>query len=295
MNIAIKPDFGAIPAPFLRAIEHDAYDPGESDFTVTQIIGPPQQTALRSNDDNEELPKGQYAGFMAVLGTAVHAMLETHVKASEGEEAEERLYGRFLGVLVGGQYDLYEGAIKRLTDYKVTAFVPDTVKEEHFKQAQLNGLLACQNGKPVEDLCIFYLMRDWSAGRAKFDPRYAQTPFVPFVFKYNELLAREYMTTLLKDHISARGGKTRDCTQQEQWASDSQWACKKPANKKARKLYDTEEEAKEGLKAGEIIEERKATKTFCEDYCGFKHCCPQYARESGFNMAPARQDDDPSR
>lgn len=270
-------DFNAVPPPITRALLADNYSKGDSEFSVTQLLGPPQRTWLA--EQNAPLERGIYANYLALMGSAIHAEFEQHVRPEEEEMAEVRLFLEIDGVKVSGQFDFYQGKLRRMTDYKNTAGQQDDVKQAHFDQGHMNSYLAEEHKLPVDDICICYIQRDWSESRSVNVPNYRETPITPIIYPYNREYALEKFRTCIADHRAAKAGNPRPCTMEEQWAKPDTFACKKPQNSRARKLHETEEEAKADLKPGEVIERRKAVKTFCESYCGYKHCCKQYQRE----------------
>jgi hypothetical protein len=280
----------SFPSPFVRALANDAYSREGSDFTVTQLCGPPQRTYLE-HKGHTTVSSSAYQSFMALLGTAVHNILEANVKVEEGELAEIRNYETFVVAdkewVVSGKFDFYESTT--LFDYKVTGGIQEQCKPEHYNQVFMNSLLAEANGITVNHCGVVYMQRDWSYLRSTLDPSYPSTPFKIFVHDYDKSYAKEVMKTKLAEHVAAAMGNPRDCTLDEQWRKSSKWALKKPDGKRARKLVETYFEAEEEKKPGEIIEERKGEPTYCLHYCGYSNVCPQFLRElqaSGATVLP---------
>ena len=269
----------SLPAPFARALAADEYSKGASDYTVTQLVSPPQRTWLSSN--SEEV-RDEYASFMALLGTAIHSILEKYSRPEQGELAEIRNYAKIKvlnqEVTISGQMDYW--ADNCLYDYKATGGVQEKAKDEHYKQVQMNAWLAIQNGISCEYVGVVYFQRDWKYMQSKVDPSYPKTPIKVFVHPYDAEYAEKLINQTVLEHHSAALGSPRECSKEEQWAKDDTFAVKKPDAKRARRVYDSMAEAEEDLKSGEIIERRAGEKTFCNSFCGFAHCCPQFKKES---------------
>ena len=273
--ISFQQQILSFPSPFARALSTDKYSKGNSQFSVTQLLSPPQRTFLKLRHHEINSP---YGGMMALLGTAIHNILEQNVRPELGERAEERLFTEFIGVKVSGQIDFYENAT--IMDYKVTGGIQEAAKREHYLQVQMNGLLARRNGWEVNNVGVMYFQRDWKQLQSLNNPGYPKTPFKSFVHPFEEEEALEAFQTTVSDHLAASLGKPRDCSKSEKWQKPDTYAVMKPGASRASRVYDSLSEAEDALKAGQIIQTRSSERTYCEHFCGLKHCCPQYRRES---------------
>lgn len=269
----------SFPNPFIRALSKSKYEKGESLFSTTQLISPPQRTWLAKSYEKQE---SAYTMFHALMGTAIHSILEDNVDTENGEVAEERLhYLYFLGdegIPISGQMDFYEN--NTVFDYKNTAGFQDKMKEEHYQQVQINGWLAKKNGYEVDHVSVVYIQRDWSYMRSTVDPTYPQTPFAIYVAPYDDEFATKLLAKTVEDHWKAHKGSPRPCTPEEQWERPSVYAIMSPGAKRASKLCDTLAEAEELKKPNQIVEKRKGEKVFCSSFCGYSHCCKQFKEES---------------
>jgi len=275
MNPSFEDQLQSFPSPFIRAMQNNAYAKGDSQFSVTQLIGPPQRTWLGTKHEKIETA---YSSFAAFLGTAMHAVLEANVDTEQGEVAEERMHAVLCGAKVSGQLDLWE---KRcLSDYKTTRSSQDAMKPDHYTQVQANGYLATLNGYVVEHVAVVYIQMDWSYMQSTLNPNYPQSPFRTFVEDYNETVAIDFFNRAIPEHQAALAGKPRPCTREEKWQKDDAFALMKPGAKRASKVCSTRAEAEELLKPGQYIQERPGERTFCTNFCGFKDHCPQFRIES---------------
>jgi hypothetical protein len=272
-----KPNLMSFPAPFVRALENDRYNAGDSKFTVTGLISPPQRTWLAMHNEKHEDP---YSKFLALLGTAVHKILEENVDESLGEFAERRM---FMDVSMGGvdfkvsgQIDFYEPTT--VFDYKITGGVVDRMKPEHYHQVQMNAYLAVKNGVRVDNVGVVYVQRDWSHLQSTLNPGYPQTPFKIFIHPYEEKEAIHDFGVTIADHFAASLGNPRECTADEQWAKPDTYALMKPLAKRASKVCASYAEAETEKKPGQFIQVRKGDRLYCDSFCGFGYCCPQHQK-----------------
>lgn len=274
----ISRELHSFPSPFARAIMRDHYDGGTSMFSVTTLISPPQRTWLKTQGEEIRSP---YGTFAAMLGTAMHHIIEQNIDEAAGEIAERRLYTDITvdgkPISVSGQIDHWEN--RTLSDYKLTGGVQDKMKNPHFLQVQMNGLLAELNGIPVDFVSVIYVQKDWSHLRSTFDPNYPQTPFKVYVHPFDRELATRTFQTTTTDHWNAKQGKPRLCTPDEQWRKPTTYALMKPHAKRASKVCDTRGEAEENIKPKQVIVERPGEATYCLHFCGFAHLCQQFKRE----------------
>ena len=97
----------------------------------------------------------------------------------------------------------------------------------------------------------------------------------------------EYIAGRVKLHQDAEyerltGGDLPLCSDLERWARPSTWAVKKIVNKRAMRVFSSQEEAQRYFDANKLdskhcIEERKGKNVRCEgDYCGVARWCDQY-------------------
>ena len=97
----------------------------------------------------------------------------------------------------------------------------------------------------------------------------------------------QYISERVKLHQDAEyerltGGSLPPCSDLERWARPSTWVVKKIANKRAMRVFDSEEKAQQyfqdnGLDNKHCVEERKGKTGRCEgDYCGVARWCDQF-------------------
>lgn len=268
------------------ALAADNYSKEGSDFTTTEILKPPQITMLAAQ--HEPIARPLYQGFMALLGTGVHAALEQAGTANIKDLIlEKRFFHTFEidgeKVKLGGKPDyLWNGIINDFKLVLTTGAPSGKPKPEHYWQGQFNSYLAAKDGHDMRLASVEYIFRDWTYSRAKYSKSYPQEPRRTFVFDVLPMDEIEkQIIRRLTEHVRAKRGKSRPCTRDEKWQHDDLWALKKPTAKKARKLCHSAEEAGRLKKTGEIVEFRQGACVRCDGWCEYAHVCPQKQREDG--------------
>ena len=93
-----------LPDTFYQAVKNDKYDKGDADYSVSELISPPQITILKQRHD-KELEEDVCNMIWALLGKAVHHILE--IADNKDAITEERIFLEIAGRKVSGQTDLY--------------------------------------------------------------------------------------------------------------------------------------------------------------------------------------------
>jgi hypothetical protein len=265
-----------LPAPIVRAVERDPYNRGRSDFTVTQLVGPPRLRVLRKRH-SAEISEDVADRIYSLIGQSVHTILER--AAMEGALAEKRLYMDIDGYTIGGQLDHYVFIEGVLSDYKVTSQLADLEKPDWLMQLNFLALLLAHNGYAVHKLEIAAIFRDWSKTRAKADPDYPQLPVALAPFP---LWTQDHALSELKERIRIHVEAESElplCTDEERWYRAAQWAVVKPGNKKATALHPLRGMAEaDAANRGKqyIVEQRPGVNVRCENYCEAADFCTQW-------------------
>lgn len=284
-----------LPEPLVRAIQafekdyRDSYGTygsnNQSDYSVTDLLTPPQLLHLKREHD-DELSEDVLDRIYALLGHSVHHILElAEDQFDTNTMAEVRFYGEVLGVNISGKIDRYEKIAKRLEDWKVCSVWEHVngLKPEREQQLNILAWLMRENGYEVDELQINSLYRDWSINQAKSNGDYPQTQFSTHTVKCwdNEDVLR-FIEGRVRLHEKEH---PRDCTLDEQWAKPTQYAVMKKGNKRASKLHSSlaDAQAHAADLGNASVEMRLGEKTRCEKYCLVRDVCPQYAKETGVN------------
>jgi len=284
-----------LPESLVSAVRNDPYSPGDSDITVTSLIGPPQIRVLNKKHA-DEIEEDAIDRIWSLLGQAVHTILE---RADDLAIKEKRLYADIAGWKVGGQLDrlayLPDGTLE---DYKVTSAWTHVFGNKIEWEQQLNclALLLFINGYPVKRLQVTAIYRDWSKSKALQDKGYPQAQVgmlkIPM---WSHEKAIQYIHGRVLIHQDADDGEVLPCTDKERWLRGTTWAVMKKGRKRALRVYPTREQCvawcyehghvlkakgKESLANNITIEHRPGTYMRCESYCSVAKFCPQWRRKN---------------
>lgn len=282
-----------VPDAIMNFQASDKYSRGQASYSVTQLIDAPQIRLLREKH-GEEIEVDVSERLWALLGTAIHAVLEEH--SGEGETPEERLYAEVQGVTISGQIDVQraDGNTLAVEDYKTTSvWAVMNGKQEWELQLNVYAWLAEKvKGIPVTKAAVVAIMRDWSKAESKRTPDYPASPIQVVEIpvwpmeereRYiNERVAHQF----LAETNAAMGLPLPPCSDQERWLKPPKYAIVKEGNSRATKVCDTLEEAEKLLvqmnqsKGRYVIQERPATPIRCaEDYCQVARWCGQWQQQ----------------
>ena len=260
----------SLPQPIEDAVKYDWYD-SHNTISATSLLKPPRQNILQSKHF-EEIEEDVSERLWALYGHAVHSILEKHY--AENSLQEERLTVEIGGKIVSGKIDLYNGTLKKLSDYKFQSVWKWRMDEWDQIEEQLNiyAYILESNRFPVKEIEAIMLFRDWSKTES-IKSGYPDSPIKTKKLNLWDFDKRE------KFILSKLSETDRDCTRSERWERGECWAIYKGDNKKAFKLHDTLPEAEkhiEELGKGYSIVHRPGKSIRCEDYCNVKNFCPQY-------------------
>ena len=280
------------PLALVKAVENDSYSKGRADRSVTGLLAPPRQAALKDiheDDLTEDVADRTYA----LYGQLIHLLLERAGEQDRNALTEERMFTEVEGWTISGQTDTItlteeEGWV--VSDYKfVTAhkFKRDYSGElvmppEYERQLNMYGHLLRENGFKVEGLKIVAIYRDWSKMEARRDGTYPQLGAETHDVKlWSAAEAREFMAERVRLHQAAENDLP-ECTDEDRWAKPDKYALMStPTSVRARKLFDTEVSAvtwayENKIKEGWVVEHRPGVNTRCENYCLVSEYCEQF-------------------
>jgi hypothetical protein len=265
-----------LPQPLVAAVTNDGYSKGDADISVTELLSPPRQTALKKLH-SDEIEEDASERIFSLLGQVIHGILE---RATTEGVAERRLSIEVGGWTVSGGMDLYnEGGI--LSDYKfVTAykFKGGVAPKEYEEQLNCYAEILRSNQHPVTCLQIVAILRDWSKLEAARDPEYPQTQviIVP-VPLWEPERARRFISDRVVLHQQARLTLPL-CSHDDRWAKPDTFAVTKQGAKRASRVYENEDEAvaHAAQDAKLFVSKRPGSNTRCEHYCAVAKYCTQF-------------------
>ena len=273
-----------LPEPLVQAVTRHPHDRVEGRISVSELVQPPQLRKL-TIDHRDEIVEDAADRIWSLLGTLLHGVLERNAKGLKNTIAEEELTTEVLGWTVVGHYDLSEMILEGewLTDWKLTSIwaIKDGIKPEWEQQLNCYAELIRRAGRPVDHLQIVAVGRDWSKSKARYDKDYPQQQVKVFAVPlWPTEEASRFLEERVRLHQEAEKGQYGDCTADERWARQDQWAVMKKGQKRAVRLYDTEASAMRHVGDDKTltIVPRPGESVRCESYCPVNKWCSQYAR-----------------
>lgn len=277
-----------LPEPFVMFEEANKYSRGGAEISVTSLIDSPQIFRLKEQY-SEELEEDVADRIFSILGTAVHAILET--AEAPDTIVEERLYAEFGGKLIGGQIDLqtlHKNGTRTLTDYKTTSaatlrYNPEG-KREWINQLNLYAAIARANHFDISGIEVVAIIRDWSAARTHYT-NYPQHPVVKIALPL-------WRPTECLDYIMGRVAchnlPQSECTDEEMWKRDGKVKVYELTQKgtpktRATRVFSNMTDAEMfSLELGKpaTIVETEAEYLRCDRYCEVAQFCEQKNRRN---------------
>ena len=284
-----------LPDTLLNAVKDDEYDKGDSVLSVTQLISSPRIVLLQ-NLNADHMTADVVDRVPALLGTAVHKIIEKGSKDLANHIVEERLFATINGWKISGAVDLQidngDGTWE-INDYKVTSVysVMDD-KVEWIQQLNCYAWLAGWiHGRKVTKLKIIAILRDWQRRQAELKPDYPASQVVAVdIPLWSEADQEKFIFERVRLHQEAiksvdKGESLPYCTNEERWLRGETWAVMKEGRKSAIKLYEIQADAyghAEGLGSGHYVEHRPGSPIRCAgNYCMVSAWCRQYQEELG--------------
>jgi len=277
-----------VPETLMALATKEYYSKGKADFSVTEIISPPQIQRLRKKY-HEQIEQDVSDMLWSLLGSALHVVAERG--QTQNHITEERLHVEIDGVVLSGAIDLQKttesGII--ITDYKFTSAW--AIRQDKFEwEAQQNiyaWLVSKAKNETVSGVQICALIRDWSRRDASQKADYPPAPIQVLELPLWPLEKTEaYIRERLEAHRNAKvaddwGDALPECTEEERWIRTTQYAVKREGRKTAVRVLDDLKEA-EALAEKEkgFVEIRKGESIRCtNNFCGVNQWCSQYQKE----------------
>lgn len=270
-----------LPEALVRAVSNDPYTKGDSEFSVTELISPPRQAALKAKHSHE-IEEDVEDRLYSLYGQITHLILE---RANGKAIAEKRYFGTIAGARVSAQVDTLdlEGGI--LSDWKFTTAYKfkggQAPPSEWEMQLNFQLELLRQNGLDAKVLQIVGLIRDFSKLEARRDANYPQksVQIMPI-----DLWERSRTVKLFEErvilHRQARI-TLPECNDEERWARPTKYAVMREGQVRAVKLFDDQAGAEEYAKGGKglKVETRPGELVRCQNYCVVSQFCSQFQKE----------------
>lgn len=277
-----------LPQAIFDAVKNDPYSRGESDISVTELIGPPRISALKRQHE-DELEEDAGDRIWSLMGQSIHTILE---RANRVGVAERRLKMTCEGWAVSGGMDLYqEDGV--LVDYKTTSAwsVKSGIKPEWTEQLNIYAEVLRANGHPVTGLRVVAILRDWSKLEARREGDYPQSQVQTYTVElWPQEKAQKYIRERVILHQQARVTLPQ-CSPEDRWQKAPKFAVMKTGGKRAVKLYDNQADAEShaSVQKDLRVDVRPGEATRCAAYCAVAKFCTQYQSEQAGDVPEAQE------
>tara|TARA_R110001583_G_scaffold114200_1_gene264665 strand:+ start:3133 stop:3990 length:858 start_codon:yes stop_codon:yes gene_type:complete len=277
-------NYGA-PDSIVDAIRNDPYTKDGADFSVTELIKPPQIRRLW-NEHEEEISVDVRDEMFKLIGTAVHNYLDRAPKVDDGKIRERRFHAEHNGVTISGAVDLIDGGV--VTDYKVTSAysVKRGLKQDWERQLNLYAWLLRQNDMTATKLNIVCICRDWMRSKAGKSDSWGAYPDSPVVVLSVPMWRKgrqdDYLAQRVRVHTQQN---TIPCTLEERWARGAYQVNPQHSGGGRPRSFDTLQDATDYInkqRTGSYsIKDGNAKYVRCESWCEVAPFCPQWKGEKG--------------
>lgn len=274
-----------LPDMLKRAVEKE-YEYRDKRYSITSLLDPDRVLMLKRRH-NDEIEQDVSECIWMLFGTVTHYALETGIECRENEYVEEHLEHTFEnGYTLSGIIDHVEDFVD---DYKTTSVwtVIFGSNNEHWKkQLQMGAYLHYkEHGNWINKGRIIAILKDWNKRDVK--DNYPKLPVEVIEF---DLGTPEEIEKWILDRFKRieELEKMSDldlplCTDEERFNSGTKWAVKKKTYKKAFKVFDDFDKARDLLITleqkypGEYeLIERPGEDKKCQNYCSCCKFCPYY-------------------
>jgi len=262
-----------LPAAIIAAIQADPYT-GGGDVSCTRLIDAPQIRVLGGKHKDEITVDASELVF-ALMGQAIHAVLERAGLKEGGVTVEQRLFAEVNGWAVSGQVDRMHVADGTLSDFKMTTVYKQHGSDSWTRQLNVLRWLAHKNGIRLDTLSVVAIFRDWRKTEAQRNPDYPQAAIQEITVPVWSLEdAEEYITERVYLHQAASRGEEVLCTDEERWFSGNTYALMNTGGKRALKVSTDRSSLPEPTE-GQYVEERPGVWKRCEHFCDVRAFCQQ--------------------
>lgn len=280
-----------LPEFVFKALTKNYYNGDPSTISATALINSPRYVQLHKRHDSE-LEEEISDNVWKVFGSAVHLVFEDSAVECNMTESEERLVQEVFNIKISGQFDVLHGT--SIYDYKTTSVWSVIYNDQKKWTQQLNiyKWLSEKNGKPVKDLKVIAIFRDWRRGEAEKSPEdYPQIPI-----KVYDIPVIDDIESFIKERVLLHSSclylpddELPVCTPEDRWQSETTYAVYKNTNKTAMRVLKIQEEADklmEGMskqypKEKFTLQIRTGFDRRCKNYCLAKHFCNYWKEKYG--------------
>lgn len=274
-----------LPEAIVAAVANDDYTKGNADFSVTELLAPPQLVYLRNKHD-AELSEDVSDRIWSLLGQAVHSIIERASAQLPNLLTETTLRLPFNGYIIKGTADNIAIDTNTLYDFKVTSVYkiknnprpPEWVDQTNIYAYMFRKL----HGLHLERINILAILRDWSKHEAARSIDYPQTQVITIPIPlWDDSSVEGLLSNSIREHVAARtSGEPRPCTADETWERPTKYAVMKEGRTTAVRVLSTLDEAEQMVAdkgPKHYVEVRNGESVRCASYCPVSAFCPQWA------------------
>lgn len=293
------------------ATDHYDHNPDPKTISATALIKPLRQLVLNSRVDQEEAAVDLTQMVASRVGTAIHDGIE-RAWANNYKEAlktlgypntvinrivinkpieeiidgdipiyfEQRIEREVNGYKVSGKFDFVcEGMVE---DFKTTSTYTSMNNTNDEKYRLQGSIYRWLNPKMItsDQMAIQFIFTDWSAAKARTDPKYPQARIQRKYFDLMSLSETEqyikHKIGLIDQYWFAHESSLPDCSDEDLWRTEPVFKYYKNPEKLARstKNFDSKQAAYTHLaqEGTGIVLEKPGSVTACRYCSGFSLC-----------------------
>ena len=270
-----------LPQPIVAAVSNDSYSKGDADFSVTELLSPPQIVQLRKAHAHE-ITEDVSDRIWSLLGQAVHTIIE-RAGNNLTSLSETTVFSDYDGVTIKGQTDHVALDTGTLYDFKVTTvwkLAGNRIPDEWVQQTNIyRRMLAREHNVIINQIAVIAILRDWSKREAERRADYPQAQVMRLEIP---VWSDEETDNFIRYRIAAHMAPDLPCTEEEIWAKPTRYAVMRQGRQSAIRLFDTLVEAESHLgtlNASHYIETRRGEAVRCQSYCAAAPFCEQWKND----------------
>lgn len=276
-----------LPDMLQRAVERD-YQYRDKRYSITSLLDPDRVLMLKRRH-NDEIEQDVSECIWMLFGTVTHYALETGIECRENEYVEEHLEYTFpSGYTLSGIIDHVEDYIDDYKTASIWTVIYGSNNEHWKKQLQMGAYLHYkEHGNWINKGRIIAILKDFNKKDSLLKDNYPKLPVQVINFdlgtpeEVEEWIVKRFKRIEYLEKLSDLDLPL--CSMEERFNSGDKYAVKKKVWKKAFRVFDSLDEARELLielerkYPGEYeIEERIGEDKKCKDYCSCCQFCPYY-------------------
>jgi hypothetical protein len=257
-----------LPDAFTHLAEDGGRPPVPHVYHITELIEPVRM-ALLLRAHYDEITEDASDCVWLVFGQAAHKIMEEGNRKDYAEMPLSRECGT---ATVTGRLDLWDG--ETISDYKTSTVAK--VQRQDFGDYFLQGMgydwLLHNKAKRMR---FVLLLKDWSPTQYRLasmrgDRSYPEHPVYVWEHEITEMERCDEAVWMERRVQAMESGELTPCTDEEKWHRGGGWAAMRKGGKRAVKICETEDEARQ---LTGIVERREGEDVRCQYYCPVAQWC----------------------